>query len=104
MITVYHSDRFTEYFLGNLDKWFEGELEKVAEVDTDEVDVVFQLTNHIGESWTKNPGVEALTSNPRSTSVGDVAEKDGRFYVCASAGWDELTPEQVARLNIKEVA
>lgn len=32
-----------------------------------------------------------------SVSMGDVAElDDGRLFVCAAAGWDEITQEQLA--------
>ena len=59
-----------------------------AEVDTDDLELAFQLTNHIDMDWWDNEGVTRY-GGKRSTSCGDVMEKDGTFFVVASAGFRE---------------
>lgn len=55
---------------------------KVAEVDTDDLEEAFALTNHKEKSWTKNPQVQAEPGSHRSTSVGDVLElRSDRFRI-----------------------
>jgi hypothetical protein len=45
----------------------------VANVDTEAVGAVFQLTNHITHNWTENRGVTPVIGpHVRSTSVGDI--------------------------------
>ncbi len=50
----------------------------------------FQSTNHIQDSWTTNDSVFSITQNPRSTSVGDVIEIEGKYYEVASCGFEEI--------------
>lgn len=72
----------------------EGFYDLVALVDTDDLDVAWESTNHIDDSWTKNRGVQAQTENPRSSSPGDIFEKDtGESFVCASIGFRKLDAE-----------
>ena len=66
-----------------------GEYTHIANVDGDMNDA-FRLTNHIESSWTENDGVEALKDEVRSTSVGDIMEKDGEFFVVAPVGFTKL--------------
>jgi len=63
----------------------------VAEIDGDLNDA-YHLTQNIEESWAQNTDskVKAKCDECRSTSVGDVMEKDGVFYVVASFGFDVL--------------
>ena len=52
-----------------------GNYDFVAEVDTDSMDVAYEKTNNIEESWVNNDGVyvnEAFKGGARSTSVGDL--------------------------------
>jgi hypothetical protein len=62
----------------------------VANVDAENLDDVFQKTNHIDSDWTLNPGV-TLTAmgmfGPRSTSVSDVVIIDDERFTCQMAGW-----------------
>lgn len=73
---------------------FPADYRRVAVVECKNVDDVFRVTNHIDESWTKNPEVVTLIEKSvRSTSVGDVVEEfrpDGDKYLCASVGWEKL--------------
>jgi hypothetical protein len=61
-----------------------------AYVESDNLEKVFELTNHIHADWTKNEGVQAQ-SPQRSTSVGDLVRlPDGKWYYCDMAGWVEV--------------
>ena len=68
-------------------------LVKVAEIDGDLNDA-YRLTQNIDEAWAQNPDVRFFSPDgedeARSTSVGDVMEMDGVFYVVASVGFDVL--------------
>lgn len=70
------------------------------------LNVAYQVTNSITCDWTENAEVVAFRSlkvdmpvvgmtivHPRSTSVGDVVEIDGRFFLCEMAGWKEFDPK-----------
>ncbi len=61
-------------------------------IPDDNLDHVFELTNHITHDWTTNMGVIAEPGDQRSTSVGDVAvnETTGKRYLCEMAGWKEI--------------
>lgn len=60
----------------------------VAEVVTEEgLEDVFRVTNHIDDSWWKNPEVK-VHKKVRSTSVGDVVvDETGTKHLCSLAGW-----------------
>ena len=63
----------------------------VAVVEAKSVDDVFRITNHIDQSWTKNPEVVRYVGQPRSTSVGDVVvEQSGTAFRCEMAGWSKI--------------
>lgn len=72
---------------------------QVAEIDGDLNDA-FSLTQNIEDAWahTDNPkvrfnapaGFSPKDCGARSTSVGDVMELDGKFYLVASVGFKEL--------------
>jgi hypothetical protein len=100
--------RFTRYAdittSGNADAvrdaWRLGEYELVAEVETDDLDAVFELTNHIDRNWTENARVTAKAARPRSTSVGDVLrDANGGFHVVASVGFAPLPLNAVPELR-----
>jgi len=67
---------------------------QVAEVEVKAFEEVFRVTNHIEDSWTKNPEVTVLMGvDHRSTSVGDVVvDEDGKHYRCEFVGWNEFDP------------
>lgn len=62
---------------------------KVAEVQTDDLERAFELTNSIESSWSvkPGPGVKPLGTRLRSTSVGDFMVQDGRAHAVASIGF-----------------
>jgi len=67
--------------------------ELVAEVDTDDLEEVFWLTNNVDHYWGDNEKVKVFGDlKVRSTSINDIVEKsDGTFWICATCGWDELS-------------
>lgn len=67
-----------------------GEYHEAAIVDTTDLDDAFALTNHIESDWAENDGVEALTEKRKSSSVGDVFERDGSFYIVAPMGFEKI--------------
>lgn len=65
---------------------------KVAEVQGDDLERAFELTNNIESSWSGKPapGVKPLGTRLRSTSVGDFVVRDGRAHAVAGIGWVEF--------------
>ena len=61
----------------------------VAAVTAEDVDEVFDKTNHIHQPWMENEGVAPKVLRARSTSVGDVVVDRGEklMYRCESFGW-----------------
>ena len=73
-----------------------GEYEQVAEVDTDDKETAFRLTNHIDSPWNDNEYVQNETVKPigsakdraRSTSVGDLMiDDDGDMWIVSPVGF-----------------
>lgn len=78
---------------------FPKEYRLVARLETNDLEEVFYLTNHIDHSWYENDGILWCEKDARSTSVGDVVVVDygndrdcglKKVYMCASSGWEEL--------------
>jgi hypothetical protein len=68
----------------------------VANVDTDDLDTAFQLTNHIDCPWQHNQRVLAQgQKHQRSTSVGDVLQEGdtGVLHMVAPFGFVEVNKE-----------
>jgi len=68
------------------------DFQKVAHVLAENLDEVFELTNHIDHDWTKNENVFVnphLINQPRSTSVGDLIfdTENGVFYQVDPVGF-----------------
>jgi hypothetical protein len=96
MIQIWHNPNF-------FDAWRSNEPPKladctlVAEVDTDDLEEAWRLTNHIDEPWfAPGGGGGKVITHPRdgeeprhrSTSVGDLAVKsDGTVWYCDAVGW-----------------
>ena len=98
MIKVYHNDMFLAYILNPSLK--KNNLHLVAEVDTNDLDEAYRLTNNITNSWIINKGVKAVEGvQHRSTSVGDLLECNGKSYVVESVGFRELTPEELNEIK-----
>ena len=66
-------------------------IQKVAEVEGDNMGNAFRLTNHIESDWTKNEGVSAMGNGQwRSTSVGDVMRVEGVLHAVSNIGFQKL--------------
>jgi hypothetical protein len=68
---------------------------KVAEVDTDDMEQAFAMTQHVERSWAARDGIKLLVParTVRSTSMGDVLVKDGRPYYVRPIGFEPITTE-----------
>lgn len=64
----------------------------VGAIFTDDLERLFELTNHIDGDWTMNPACKVVgVGQQRSTSVGDVVmDKHGIFWLCARVGWQRV--------------
>ena len=40
--------------------------------------------------WKKNKEVTPMTENPRSTTIGDVIQKEGEFYKVTIKGFEKI--------------
>jgi hypothetical protein len=87
MAKVWHATKPT---FDMTEKTFPQDYELVAEVESDELEVVYEFTNHIHQEWWKNEGVK-LVKESRSTSVGDVVEINGKRFLCGMTGWVEFS-------------
>ena len=89
MVRVYHV-KDSHAFSRDIPKpW---QLTLVAKVDGT-LEEAYHLTNHQEEAWNevKDSRLEFLgKSEPRSTSVGDVMEMDGKFFQVAGIGYKEI--------------
>ncbi len=106
MITVYHADNSIIrdslcFGLGEiysnadvLVNYAEGNSKKVAEVDTDDLDIAYELTNSIDTVWYETMRMtgagEVFGTAHRSSSVGDIFKIDGDLYVVGRIGFVEL--------------
>lgn len=75
---------------------------KVAEVASDNLEKVFELTNSIDNYWGENAGVTLVTQENRSTSVGDIVELEGKVHVVAMMGYKQLSDDVLALLPQKK--
>lgn len=78
----------------------------VAEVNSDSLEEIYRLTNHIDEAWWDNPGVKRIPENPvRSTSTGDlVILSDGRMFVCCTIGWSQIGTMKYGNISANRVS
>lgn len=90
MSKVYHDKRFPA--IGRDTRSFPEDFVEVAELATEDLGEIFQLTNHIDQDWSLNEGVRKIVDGPvRSTSVGDVvALSSGAVLLCRTLGWKEV--------------
>lgn len=73
--------------------WELGEYEKVAKVRSEDLDEVYFLTNSITDYWGKNDEVTVRfgSTGERSTSVGDLIQKDtGEMFLVRGCGFKQL--------------
>jgi len=96
MSKVFHAIR-PNFGLGENPNWPEG-YELVAEVDSDDVDDAFRLTNHIDVAWYENEGV-TVHKQARSTSVGDIIENNDGIFRCMPVGWEKLNERKTSEVG-----
>jgi len=90
-MSCYRGEELGQMVLANLDKYV-----VVAEVQGEKLEDAYRLTNSIETSWYKNedPIIDVkVTEGTRSTSIGDIIEKDGVMFMVDSYGYlnlDEL--------------
>ena len=72
----------------------------VANVNTDNLDTAYQLTNSIQHHWSENDGVEAVTKPTRSTSVGDFIYINGVWNKVSDCGFARVNPEDEIKLEL----
>jgi len=89
MFEVYHAKKPNFGFGPELS--FPAEYEKVAVVESDNVEEVFYLTNTVEREWWTNERVRPL-GQFRSTSVGDIIVNiaTGEKLRVASCGWEKV--------------
>lgn len=102
MMKIYHTKEWSLnsdlHFIGSeklCPQWKDGykpimaNYKLVAEVDTDEKERAYMLTNHIDTEWWNNDGVNKVEES-RSTSVGDLLEdENGQLWLVASIGFEK---------------
>jgi len=60
---------------------------KVAEVKSTKLKKAYKNTNNINLPWPENPNVKTFGGvRQRSTSAGNIMEKDGKLYIVGSIG------------------
>ena len=72
-------------------------------VATSDLEVAFADTNTgstaEGAHWRNNEGVYCTHLSPRSTSVGDILERDGRLYLVEATGFTVLRMTRRERIT-----
>ena len=86
LVHVIYPDEFTAGFIIKTD----------GEVDHNDI------LERVFAQWNHGSGLESelfIKSNKRSLSVNDIVCVNGRYYQCASFGWNEVTAEYVNKLE-----
>jgi len=78
------------------------DLTEVAHVDTDNLDEAFRLTNHIDSDWSTNEKVATIAKS-RSTSVGDILQLNGQFWMVANIGFVKIPARKKTKSMITNV-
>lgn len=90
---VYHSKTLTNPF-AEVNPIFPIDYNKVADIETKDLNEAYELSNSINSPWLFNNKVKSDLLVCRSTSVGDVIEdNDGNFFMVDMIGFKELKPE-----------
>ncbi len=64
--------------------------------------VVSDILERVFAEWNHGSGMESelfIRSNKRSLSVNDIVGVNGKYYLCESFGWKEVTAEYVNELE-----
>jgi len=74
------------------DEWFNDFYDVAFEVDTDDLNKAFEWTN----LWNNQAAVDVIGDRNHSSSVGDVFELNGEFFLCAAFGFDKINLKAAA--------
>jgi len=100
MIVVYHNSEYLQYLSNpSIESLKVGHFEKVADVETDDLEMAFDLTHDTRHPWHINTNVKAVRRFNRSSSIGDLLEKDKNFFVITSDGFYQLSPEEECEIT-----
>lgn len=69
---------------------YKNDFEYVADVESNDKNVAYQLTNSIESYWGENDGVEEYGEKHRSTSVGDIMVCEDGIYAVDTCGFKKL--------------
>jgi hypothetical protein len=80
----------------------------VAEVDSDDLEFAWRWTNNVDSSWSMEPQSHVAVKAPlhvldgktcglRSSSVGDVFEKNGALFAVCNIGFTPLDADRLAQ-------
>lgn len=89
MVRVFHNPKTNFMNVKISDAFLMTPEELVAEIDTDNMNEAYRLTNHIDKPWDKNPEVKCIKPS-RSTSIGDFMELNGVWYAVAPIGFEKV--------------
>ena len=81
-IFMFNGNELAEYIRNNVKESIE-----VAHVDTDDMQVAYELTNTIDHAWWLNKEVKPFVNKARSTSMGDLMIGPDGTYAVAACGF-----------------
>lgn len=92
MIKVYHNTKTD--MISDLTDVRVTDLRFVAEVQTDDLEEAYRLTQNIDRPWSQNANVKAEHRENRSTSIGDVLQKGRDFWIVRMDGFYRVGSEE----------
>lgn len=72
---------------------------KVAEINTNDLEEAYKLSNSIDDYWGNNPEVTLFNEKNKSSSIGDIFVQDNKAYVVATMGFEKLSTEDLVLLQ-----
>jgi len=106
-VLIFHNREFGNWIRG-IRKIPYADLELVAKIPSDNIDLAFALTQNLDELWSctlsERYGAEfVMAEGPcRSTTAGDVLQVDSRIYVVGLVGFVEVVLEGSLLVAIKQ--
>ena len=95
---IFHSNNFIGLLMGGEEINFPKDYTKVADIQCDTLEAAWSLSNSHSNPWYENPEVTIVPTEKggyRSTSVGDIVEDNGQYFLCANIGWIKITPNKI---------
>lgn len=91
MITIYQTNKLDSYYFSDEDhSIFPNDFSKVADIDTDDLDEAYSLSQNVTASWACNNEVKSDLKQCRSTSMGDILEKAGEYFIVDMFGFKKI--------------